>query len=215
MTSCTKEEVEIVSEVTFDDEDDYVSLPLSTANQVAKFPPGCTVIQFFDRKNKILAAFGTVHSVGIHLQTRETTYKIQPSIADSNFVQESELFFAPQTPVWVVLLGRSNYTSAVILSASRNKTYVVIAAETHEVINEIDNSVVFYRGEQFKPPHLSTIQGAVASMGTTLGSDLGQNPKEVTQVVYTTDRVQPPSSKKMKIDLMGTTLGEDFYLSWW
>jgi hypothetical protein len=82
------------------------------------------------------------------------------------------------------------------------KIFISLGGDLEQNPKEVTQ--VVYTIDRVQP--LSTIQGAVASMGTTLGGNLERNAKEVTQVVYTTDRVQPPSSKKMKIESVTRSL---------
>lgn len=70
---------------------------------------------------------------------------------------QSELLFAPETAVWVVLPGDGKYTSAIVVSGTLTKEesfirYTVCLSDTMKAFHDINDEFVIYRGNQTEQP---------------------------------------------------------------
>ena len=151
-----------VLKIATEDDDNFLVLSKSQAQQVAKFPVGSRVLHSVMKEDKMFASFGTVEAAAIYLPTRESAYKVHSNIAAANFVLEPDLVFAPETPVWAVLPGEKR-AAAIVLVGTRSPqsgVYSLMSAATNEVHHLVDSRKVSYRHEPSAPQPLPQVQRA-------------------------------------------------------
>ena len=151
-----------VLKIATEDDDNFLVLSKSQAQQVAKFPVGSRVLHSVMKEDKMFASFGTVEAAAIYLPTRESAYKVHSNIAAANFVLEPDLVFAPETPVWAVLPGEKR-SAAIVLVGTRSPqsgVYSLMSAATNEVHHLVDSRKVSYRHEPSAPQPLPQVQRA-------------------------------------------------------
>jgi hypothetical protein len=146
---------------------DYLPLPDIQARIIAKFPVGSRVLHsIVTQAGGTLVCFCTVDSVAIHLPSRRTVYGAQSDITEFPYLEEDELLFAPDTPVWTVLPESENQylPATVVFAFPRTKetqndkhqtVYSVVSQLSHQLYDKIDGSLVQYRREGSAPPELA------------------------------------------------------------